>query len=74
VARIAALGVMTNMLVAIILVHPQVGFFMNWPGNRAGEGLNSSCWQSRSRWPYLSKAQELCLSTALPRHHLRTTT
>jgi putative oxidoreductase len=38
-ARIAALGVMTNMLVAIILVHRQVGFFMNWSGNRAGEGF-----------------------------------
>ncbi len=30
---------MTNMLVAIILVHRQVGFFVNWPGNRAGEGF-----------------------------------
>ena len=38
-ARIAALGVMTNMLVAIILVHRQVGFFMNWAGKQAGEGF-----------------------------------
>jgi hypothetical protein len=45
-ARIAALGVMTNMLVAIILVHRQVGFFMNWAGKQAGEGLNFICWQS----------------------------
>jgi putative oxidoreductase len=38
-ARIAALGVMTNMVVAIILVHRQVGFFMNWTGNQTGEGF-----------------------------------
>lgn len=29
----------TNMLVAIILVHRQIGFFMNWSGNQAGEGF-----------------------------------
>ena len=38
-ARIAALGVTTNMLVAIILVHRQVGFFVNWSGNQSGEGF-----------------------------------
>jgi putative oxidoreductase len=38
-ARIAALGVTTNMLVAIMLVHRQIGFFMNWSGNQAGEGF-----------------------------------
>ena len=38
-ARIAALGVMINMLVAILLVHLRVGFFMNWAGNQGGEGF-----------------------------------
>ena len=38
-ARIAALGVMINMLVAIILVHLRVGFFMNWAGNQGGHLL-----------------------------------
>ena len=37
--RVAAFGVMTNMLVAMILVHLPVGFFMNWYGNQKGEGF-----------------------------------
>ena len=37
--RIAALGIATNMLVAIWTVHRAVGFFMNWSGMQKGEGF-----------------------------------
>jgi putative oxidoreductase len=37
--RIAAFGVTTNMIVAIMMVHWQNGFFMNWMGNQKGEGF-----------------------------------
>ena len=37
--RVAALGVATNMIVAILTVHLQNGFFMNWDGNQKGEGF-----------------------------------
>jgi len=37
--RIAALGVGTNMVVAILMVHLPNGFFMNWTGNQKGEGF-----------------------------------
>jgi putative oxidoreductase len=36
--RIAAVGVLSNMIVAIALVHSQFGFFMNWTGAQKGEG------------------------------------
>ena len=36
--RIAAIGVLSNMIVAIALVHSQFGFFMNWTGTQKGEG------------------------------------
>ena len=36
--RIAAVGVLSNMIVAIVLVHSQFGFFMNWTGTQKGEG------------------------------------
>src|SRR6266403_1315301 len=36
--RIAALGIIVNMFVAILMVHSRVGFFMNWSGNQPGEG------------------------------------
>jgi putative oxidoreductase len=36
--RIAALGIFTNMLMALALVHHQFGFFMNWTGTQKGEG------------------------------------
>lgn len=38
-SRIAALGIMVNMLVAIIMVHNHFGLFMNWFGNQKGEGI-----------------------------------
>src|SRR5881398_3979970 len=36
--RIAALGIATNMAVAIATVQRAVGFFMNWKGKKKGEG------------------------------------
>lgn len=38
-SRIAALGIATNMVVAIAMVHHVNGFFMNWYGNQKGEGI-----------------------------------
>jgi putative oxidoreductase len=38
-ARVAALGIITNMVVAILTVHGQVGLFMNWSGNQKDEGF-----------------------------------
>jgi putative oxidoreductase len=37
--RIAAAGLIANMLVAIVVVHGRFGFFMNWGGQQAGEGI-----------------------------------
>ncbi|HUW85178.1 MAG TPA: DoxX family protein [Phycisphaerae bacterium] len=37
--RIAALGIGVVMTVAIVMVHWQNGFFMNWLGNKQGEGF-----------------------------------
>ena len=37
--RIGALGIGTNMVVAIFMVHLPNGFFMNWFGNQKGEGF-----------------------------------
>lgn len=37
--RIAALGIATNMVVAILTVHAANGFFMNWFGQQKGEGF-----------------------------------
>jgi len=38
-SRIAAIGIITNMTVAVVMVHLKVGFFMNWFGNQKGEGI-----------------------------------
>jgi putative oxidoreductase len=38
-SRIAAFGIAVNMLVAILMVHSHVGFFMNWTGQQKGEGV-----------------------------------
>lgn len=37
--RIAAFGILCNMLVAVLLVHRHFGFFMNWSGGQKGEGF-----------------------------------
>jgi putative oxidoreductase len=39
VARVAAFGIACNMVVAILTVHAQNGFFMNWFGQNMGEGF-----------------------------------
>ena len=36
--RIAALGIICNMAVAVFMVHSKFGLFMNWFGNQQGEG------------------------------------
>jgi putative oxidoreductase len=36
--RIAALGILCNMVVAIAAVHRRFGLFMNWFGQKRGEG------------------------------------
>jgi putative oxidoreductase len=38
-SRIAAFGIFCNMLVAVLLVHRQFGFFANWGGQQKGEGF-----------------------------------
>jgi len=38
-SRVAALGIASNMVVAILTVHSANGFFMNWLGNQKGEGF-----------------------------------
>src|SRR5271165_6381221 len=38
-SRIAAFGIIINMLVAIFTVHHVNGFFMNWTGQQKGEGF-----------------------------------
>ena len=37
--RVAAFGIMCNMVVAILMVHWPHGFFMNWAGKQKGEGF-----------------------------------
>jgi putative oxidoreductase len=36
--RVAAFGITVEMLVAVVMIHSHVGFFMNWFGNQKGEG------------------------------------
>jgi len=38
-SRVAAFGIATNMVVAILTVHLANGFFMNWFGAQKGEGF-----------------------------------
>ena len=37
--RLAAFGATATMIGAVLTTHLKVGFFMNWFGNRTGEGL-----------------------------------
>jgi putative oxidoreductase len=36
--RVAAFGIAVNMVVAVLMVHSQFGFFANWSGSQRGEG------------------------------------
>ena len=38
-SRIAAFGIIVNMIVAILTVHMSNGLFMNWTGTQKGEGF-----------------------------------
>jgi putative oxidoreductase len=38
-SRVAAFGVLCNMVVAVVLVHHTNGLFMNWNGDQKGEGF-----------------------------------
>lgn len=38
-SRVAAFGIASTMVVAILTVHAANGFFMNWTGKQAGEGF-----------------------------------
>src|SRR5262249_23577209 len=38
-SRIAAFGILCNMLVAVATVHIHYGLFMNWTGQQKGEGF-----------------------------------
>ncbi len=38
-SRIAAFGILCNMVVAIVTVHARNGLFMNWNGAQRGEGF-----------------------------------
>jgi putative oxidoreductase len=37
--RISAFGIACVMLVAVMMIHLQFGFFMNWAGTQKGEGI-----------------------------------
>ena len=39
VGRVAAFGTTMVMLGAMVMVHGQYGFFLNWNGDQAGEGI-----------------------------------
>lgn len=38
-SRIAAFGIAATMAVAALMVHAQYGFFINWTGTQAGNGI-----------------------------------
>jgi putative oxidoreductase len=37
--RVAAFGIACDMLVAVVMIHWQFGFFANWSGQQKGEGI-----------------------------------
>lgn len=37
--RVAAFGIIGNMVVAVVIVHSHFGLFMNWFDNQQGEGI-----------------------------------
>ncbi len=38
-SRLAALGIAVVQIGALVLIHTKFGFFMNWTGQKAGEGI-----------------------------------
>jgi putative oxidoreductase len=38
-SRVAAFGIIADMVVAVFMVHLPFGFFMNWNGTQKGEGF-----------------------------------
>lgn len=38
-SRIAAFGILCNMVAAVLLIHHNYGLFMNWSGDQKGEGF-----------------------------------
>jgi putative oxidoreductase len=38
-SRIAAFGILCNMVTAVLLIHHNYGLFMNWSGDQKGEGF-----------------------------------
>jgi putative oxidoreductase len=38
-SRIAAFGILCNMVTAVLLIHHKYGLFMNWSGDQKGEGF-----------------------------------
>jgi putative oxidoreductase len=53
--RIAALGIMINMFVAILTVHLPHGLFMNWTGTQQGEGFEYHLLAIAISWAVLVK-------------------
>ena len=48
-SRVAAFGIVVNMVVAVLTVHLPFGLFMNWSGaTRKERDSNTTSWQSRS--------------------------
>jgi hypothetical protein len=76
VGRFAALGTTMVMLGAMALVHGQNGFFLNWSGNQAGEGIQfhllvvavaSRPRRPSSRAPNWRRASRPSIQRTLPR-------
>ena len=38
-SRVAALGIIVEMIGAVLTIHIHIGFFMNWVGDQKGEGF-----------------------------------
>ena len=48
-ARVAAVGVAVTMAVAMVKVHLQHGFFLNWLATSKAMDSSTTSWRSRSR-------------------------
>jgi putative oxidoreductase len=68
--RLAAFGTLAVMLGAMFLVHGQFGFFINWYGAQAGEGIQFHLLASAAALMLIVKGSGACsldriLATAL---------